>query len=372
MSKRSRDTIWGIFAPITPIAPLAYILTAPRGVAAATRQMWSDRFSRYTLLALAASSCISTALAPNKLVGFGTSIVLILFLLIVWYGAWGIREPIRFLSALTLGAGFLGLVVVVSRALEVELIVGDFPILANFAWPSPRGNVLGMRSNGLAALMEPAVAGGLGLALLQKKNRALYLLASLFALAGIAVTLSRGSLLGIFVSVALLLVFLARSPKRLLIAALAIAVCVAVLLYALPGFGNRVLSIVDLERNIERVQIWTGTWHMFLDHALFGIGPGNFGEVYPEYKLPDEEKHAASPHNLYLYVLSGWGIVGFAAFFVHLARFAIRPLMRSPARFQVLAFVMMIPFWVHVLVDDIFMLHVPLIMGCISNRNIQE
>src|SRR5690606_3271728 len=101
------------------------------------------------------------------------------------FGRWGLTRPKEYLSGLVVGSGALGLLVIIAKLAKLELWVGTFPILGDFAQAGGRGIVLGMASNGLAALLEAGAVGGLGLAMLGKERRALHATAGFLALIGI-------------------------------------------------------------------------------------------------------------------------------------------------------------------------------------------
>lgn len=50
----------------------------------------------------------------------------------------------------------------------------------------------------------------------------------------------------------------------------------------------------------ERAYIWKGAIAAIYDQPLFGVGPGNFGEVYPHYMLPEATRVHLSAHDLFL------------------------------------------------------------------------
>lgn len=376
MTKPHRDVVWGFLAPITPVAPLLYLLSSISRLKETAQSMWRDSATRYTLILLALSSAISTVIAPDRLAAIGGVLALYLFILFVAYGVWGIERPLCFLRALVIGAGFLGLIVVLARLLRLEFSLFGVPILTEFSSHNARGNVLGMANNGLSALLEPGVAGGIGLAILDRRRRWLLVVCALLSAAGVFITLSRGGMVGMTASLIVLLVLTAKYLRRywkvttaiVVVAALVLATLIAVM----PGLAERIVSIVHIEENIQRVRIWIGTLRMIQAHPLFGSGPANFGKVYPEFRLAEEWEHARSPHNLYLYVLSGWGIVGFTVFYGYLARVAILPFQRHPSPYRTVALAMIASFWVHVLVNDLYLPHIPLIMGCIANSRLND
>lgn len=77
-------------------------------------------------------------------------------------------------------------------------------------------------------------------------------------------------------------------------------------------------SMYGRSYDTERVLLWVSSWHMFLDYPLFGVGFGNWAEYYKaSYISPlAREPWLPNPHNLYLYLLSETGIVGFVSYLV--------------------------------------------------------
>ena len=77
-------------------------------------------------------------------------------------------------------------------------------------------------------------------------------------------------------------------------------------------------SSYERSYDTERVLLWVSSWHMFLDYPIFGVGFGNWAEYYKaSYISPlSKEPWLPNPHNLYLYLLSETGIVGFISYVV--------------------------------------------------------
>lgn len=68
----------------------------------------------------------------------------------------------------------------------------------------------------------------------------------------------------------------------------------------------------------ERILLWTAAWQMFLDHPLLGVGFSQWGDVYrASYLSPlAKEPMLPHPHNLYLFILSESGLLGFISYFI--------------------------------------------------------
>jgi hypothetical protein len=65
-----------------------------------------------------------------------------------------------------------------------------------------------------------------------------------------------------------------------------------------------------------RWHYWQATVHMIAEHPILGCGPGNFGDAYTAYKLPEAYEEVADPHN---FVLEVWATAGTAAMLALLA-----------------------------------------------------
>lgn len=369
MNLRDRDTRWGFVLPFTPALGLVYygiLLTKCKEIANGIR---AHSATRVAIWGLAITGLISALLAPDKAAAFINMPIPIVFILVCALGRWGITRPRDFLRAVVLGCGTLGLIVIISHQLRLNIWWGSIPILANFRG---RGNVLGMADNGLAAMLEAGVAGGIGFFLYETRYRWLYLLASITSLLAIFTTYSRGSMVGTLVAVLLVFVMDKRLIKKHWKLIVAMGLLVMLIVHQYPGLAKRISSIVNLSTNSSntgRLEIYEVTWNMIREHPIFGVGPGQYGAIYETYR-PEGYFKARSPHNMYLFVMAGWGLVGFALFFGWMASLVIYPLFVDNTPYRRVAFAMMASFWVHVLFNDLYIAHVPLIMGCIAHPDL--
>lgn len=64
-----------------------------------------------------------------------------------------------------------------------------------------------------------------------------------------------------------------------------------------------------------RLSLWGVAWNLFLGSPFYGVGLGNFQDLYGYY-IPSLAAGTAGVHNLYLHLLSETGLLGFSAFFV--------------------------------------------------------
>lgn len=363
--------LFAFLTPISPAAALAYygiLTTRNKDVVQGIK---SDRLARYSLFGFLLVGIVSAVLSRDVIMSFLNSLVIPVFIGIYALGRWGIVDPREFLKALTLGAGLLGIVVVMGWLFKINIWLGNFPILANF---ENRGNVLGMGDNGLAAMLEVGVTGGLGFFLYQTRHRWLFLIASISALSAILITLSRGSMVGTFVAVLVLLLLNSHLVKKHWKIILILGFALLIVLASSPLLSERVMSIFDLgPRSGGRIEIWTTTLEMVKDHALFGVEPWHYGEVYREYMRPDPiHDNVRSPHSLYLYILSGWGITGFIIFIIWVVGSVVLPVVKKPSIYRKIALAMVVSFFVHVLFNDLFIAHVPLVMGVIAREELDD
>ncbi len=133
--------------------------------------------------------------------------------------------------------------------------------------------------------------------------------------ATLAFTQSRGALVA-FSCVLVLAVLSFVKHRKKQIALLAVIFLVGVGFYTV----GRLLSPVHLggivaREPLERLAFWATAWRLFLASPVFGIGIGNYPEVYgyyiPQALIP---AHVFTANGLYFQLLSEMGIAGTASF----------------------------------------------------------
>lgn len=332
------------------------------------RTVWAQvRKQKHELIlwgALAVAGLLSTFLGYD--VGRGLSSMLIPFVFIWAYclGRWGIADPEQFLRSMLRGTALLAAIMVVARWFNLNIQVGDLPILTGFH-PTGRGNVLGVQSNGLAIVLEAGAVGGIGLLFAGKRrwDKLEGIMIAGLSIAAVFITMSRGAMVGIAAGV--IAGGLLFSP--LAIIPLVVAGIVGVM--ASPRIQRRVLSIIDVtddRSNIARLRIWEGTWRMLKDHFWLGVGPGNFSRVYPSYSIPGYEMYR-TPHNTYLNLITGWGMLGGLLFFGWIAWVMIRNIWRGLSPLQKIMVMILVAFWTHVLFDDLIALYAAFLLGTLES-----
>jgi O-antigen ligase len=141
--------------------------------------------------------------------------------------------------------------------------------------------------------------------------------AALVILAGIVVTLSRGS----WISTALsLLPFFAvlsfhrahRIPALLLLLAI-FGTCIF-LIPKTPSFESRNSKLFEGGRVDDdlRFELWRPAIQIWKDNVWWGAGPGHFDHLYRKYRPPTIQLQAYRAHNDYLNTLADWGVAGTA------------------------------------------------------------
>ncbi len=136
-------------------------------------------------------------------------------------------------------------------------------------------------------------------------------------------TWSRGAWLGLIVSA---IVYMLIKTRKIIKALFAFCFAIPILAIVLPpNIIRRFMSIGDLadSSTYYRVLTWRGSLDAISDNLFVGYGYGSpaFERAYPGYAYSGIEA-AEHTHSLYLQILFGVGILGFAAFFIVLLFFA--------------------------------------------------
>ncbi len=147
-------------------------------------------------------------------------------------------------------------------------------------------------------------------------------------------TQSRAGLLGLIASSGmLLLLFMLRKSRKmfllsLVIAPMLMAMGIGGLWAGSAMFRDRMQPVAgvlssavegDWEKVISldfRPMTWADSSVMFMDHPLVGFGPGNYGQVFPEYRtrLQAVRVETVHPHNEPLELLTEYGLIGAGLF----------------------------------------------------------
>lgn len=126
-----------------------------------------------------------------------------------------------------------------------------------------------------------------------------------------------GTLLGLFLVTSKSGAALRKLLPIVVIGAVAIALLTGVAI-ATEALDIEVLTEASTSLSY-RLEYWTSTWDVILDHPLFGTGPGNFRDNYLRHKLPQSSEEISDPHQFVLDVVANAGVVGLAGLVAFLA-----------------------------------------------------
>jgi putative inorganic carbon (hco3(-)) transporter len=131
----------------------------------------------------------------------------------------------------------------------------------------------------------------------------------LFLILAIVATQSRGGTLAL---VAVGLFYWAKSNRKGMMAAAAVAGVIVVFALAPPAYFERMHDVANTEEGSAqgRIQAWGAAMRMVADHPIFGVGAGHFGVAYgTKYQHgPGGPWHNA--HSIYFQILGELGIPG--------------------------------------------------------------
>jgi O-antigen ligase len=173
-------------------------------------------------------------------------------------------------------------------------------------------------TNSLAGFLAPwlVVGGGIGLALLLAgRLRTRAGLAAVFAVAVMGaclfLTKSRTGVLAAGAGAALLLATVGPWKLRLSwkSATILTSIVLAAMFVALLSRGWDRLVLTEAPKSLKyRLEYWQATAAMIAEHPWLGVGPGNFQDWYPRYKLPQASETIADPHNYLLEMAATAGL----------------------------------------------------------------
>lgn len=242
-----------------------------------------------------------------------------------------------------------------SRDIVLWILVSSTAILSVYAvlqslgfiiFPWDSGLTLQARSSGtlgnanllgsFAVAMLPVGAGFLlGRERLAKIRIPLVLLFVLLCAGALIASKTRGSLIGLFAVAAFVPFspFIRRNKRRLI---LVIIMLFVLIITSISFMQNRMEELADTESGGTlqvRKLIWSGSLSMIAMNPVFGMGPGSFQILFPQFRNPEYFSLGVSHNTLhahceYLEILVDIGIVGFLLW-VTVAYFFIRTLRRK-------------------------------------------
>lgn len=226
--------------------------------------------------------------------------------------------------------------------------------------------------NHFAGLVELLTPPGLAALVMGKVRRDQWLLVGLFSLFPIAalfLSASRGGIVSFVVQMGLLLVLvsLRRGERKQLVMAAGVLVVAGALVTWLGV--ERALARFSTYRALEvshdkRISMARDTWRIFLEHPVLGTGLGTLQDVFPKYETLYDGKIVNHAHNDYLEALAETGLAGGACCVWFLVVLAIQGVRRVRgeasgllAAVQMGALISCAGLLTHSLVD--FNLHIP-------------
>ncbi len=181
--------------------------------------------------------------------------------------------------------------------------------------------------------------------LFQKKRiDLLWIIILLLNLAGLGITMTRSTFLGLFIGVIILsyIIYKSRAKsnrlskqiKSFIIFMFGSIIFLGLMLsYISPQFSKRIESFFSVEKMgsalTQRLLIWESSYNMFADTPVIGRGWGNFEIFYPFYQgellhkkqYRNLRTHANNSHNFILELLTGVGVIGAGIYFWLIAVF---------------------------------------------------
>ena len=142
----------------------------------------------------------------------------------------------------------------------------------------------------------------------------------------IVLTLNRGTWVGLLLGFMVLVLRGKLDWKKITIAAMIAVALLAIFLVTALGhidLEKEALKVVDVSRSTgyARWIRWVSSINVIQNHPILGVGYNNYAYVYGLYSVVEGNTALyGSPHNMFVDVITGTGIVGFAAFLFFLGR----------------------------------------------------
>jgi len=325
-----------------------------------------NRINLYFWAGLFLAGIISTTTAYNVSKAIPAFLIPFVFIWFYIMGKYFIDNPVTFLKDVIRGTTILGLITIIAHYFSLKIAYKGFIIING----QGRADIMGIGDNGLGILIQVGIIGALGFLFVvkNKKLKFIYLLYLVINLGALIISSSRGAMVGTVAGSFLLSIFLSWKVITIILPIVILA------LYTNNRFYRRVLSIFSLENrsNAQRLKVYEGTLLIIKDHLFFGVGPGNFNNVYPNYKVPGENIQAMTPHNNYLNIISGWGLIGGLFFFGWIFYTIARNAWGVHNKYKKIIIAVLIGFWVHVIFNDLATVYSAVLMGLLDNENLMN
>ncbi|MCL4558467.1 MAG: O-antigen ligase family protein, partial [Deltaproteobacteria bacterium] len=150
-----------------------------------------------------------------------------------------------------------------------------------------------------------------------RRDRALWLCASLVLLAGFLFSVSRGGYLSFVVAISTTLLaaaWLGVYSRKTALVLFGTAVAAGIFVLNLYTFAHRIFSNLFLLSASQRFGIWWGSIRMFMSHPVFGWGMGTYEDAFYRFRPPDILYLVNHAHDIFIEIADDTGIVGLALF----------------------------------------------------------
>jgi len=139
----------------------------------------------------------------------------------------------------------------------------------------------------------------------------------LILFSGLLLTASKGALISFVLALFILLISSGfanhlKAHKKFIFSAAAVIFSAGIFLMVFYGLKHDKLP--GGNSMLVRWQYWVASAAMITDHFFTGVGGGNFGTFYTQYKIPEGLETVRDPHCFVLNILSSYGIIGLAGF----------------------------------------------------------
>ncbi|MFB0524640.1 MAG: O-antigen ligase family protein, partial [Phycisphaerae bacterium] len=134
---------------------------------------------------------------------------------------------------------------------------------------------------------------------------------------GLALTCSKGAILGSLFAAALLITYLYFGQWLKVHKKAILIVCLLLIIagsWLVISYGLKHNRLPGGSGMLVRWQYWHASAKMYTDHPLTGVGPGNFTHFYPHYKPAEALESVADPHNFLIGILTQYGPLGLVGF----------------------------------------------------------
>jgi len=142
-------------------------------------------------------------------------------------------------------------------------------------------------------------------------------LALLVIFAGILLTRSKGAIVSLSAGIIMFVIFTIfrkkiRAHKKFIV--VSVIILGIVFVGILTAYGTKHGTLPGGNSMLVRWQYYKAAVQMIADYPIVGVGGGNFGHHYTNYKAPDALETVADPHNFILSVGSQYGLFGLIGF----------------------------------------------------------